>query len=57
MYLYNVGLHIINILQNVVDYPLLFSNVCLKKCVTPLYLKSVQSRYTGERVPGGGIAL
>jgi len=27
----------------VVVYPLLFSNVCLKKCATPLYLKSIQS--------------
>jgi len=27
----------------VVDYSLLFSNVSLKKCATPLYLKSIQS--------------
>jgi len=25
-----------------VDYPLLFSNICLKNCATPLYLKSIQ---------------
>jgi len=26
-------------------YPLSFSNVCLKKCATPLYPKSIRSRH------------
>jgi len=45
VYLYNVHaiLSLLIFLINVVDYPLLFSNVCLKKCATPLYLKSIQS--------------
>jgi len=30
---------------NVVHHPFILSNVCLKKCATPLYLKSIQSRH------------